>query len=69
LDENLSEIVRVSNVVPESLRSFHQFDSSRLGVFGSLAALRLGLAEDDVASEVDQADGHQAVPWQLRSEI
>ncbi len=52
LDENLSEVVRVPDVVPESLRSFHQFDSSGLGVFCGLAALGLSLAEDDVAGEV-----------------
>jgi hypothetical protein len=57
LDENLSEVVRVPDVVPESLRSFHQFDSPGLGVFCGLAALGLSLAEDDVASEVHQPDG------------
>ncbi len=62
LDENLSEVVRVPDVVPESLRSFHQFNSSRLGVFCGLAALGLSLAEDDVASEVHQPDGDQVVP-------
>ena len=65
LDENLSEVVRVPDVVPESLRSLHQFDRSRLGVFSGLAALRLGFTEDDIAGEVDQGDGHQAVPGQF----
>ena len=50
------------DVVPESLRSFQKLDGSGLGVFGSLASLGLGLAEDDVADDVHQTDGDQVVP-------
>ena len=50
------------DVVPQSCRSFQKLDGSGLGVFGGLATLGLGPAEDDVANDVHQADGDQVVP-------
>ena len=64
MDEDLSEVVGVSDVAPESLGLIQELG----GVLGSLAALGLGLPEDDVADEVHEADGQEVVPLHGRAE-
>lgn len=49
----------MSHVAPESLGFLQELG----GVLGSLAALGLSLAEDDVADQVHEADGNQVVPF------
>jgi hypothetical protein len=69
LNEDLSEVVGISDIVPESLRMFQKLVHSGSRIFGGFATLRLGAAEDEVADGVHQTNGDQVVPGHSRSPV